>query len=100
VSAPADHRQLYGGALDAMLPGIRDDTERDYRTRLLWARDIATDNVAKLSGHPQTLNLLIVEVAGAFAFSSVGTDHLRQAVEQCRRLMSCAAGAERLDCGR
>lgn len=100
MSAPVDHRKLYDGALNAMLPGVRDDEERDYRARLLLARDVATANIAKLTGHAQSLNLLVAEVAGAHAFASVSMDQLRRALEQCRRLMSCAAGAELLERGR
>ena len=100
MSAPIDHRKLYGGAIDAMLPGVRDDEERDLRARLLLARDVATQNVAKLSGHPQHLNLMIAETAGAFAFASVSAEHLQIAIAQCRRLMACAAGAELLERGR
>ena len=91
-----DHQALYSGALDVLLPECRDPVERDLRCRLMRARDVAQSNLANTDGHVQTLNLLIVETAGAFVFASVDAPTIKLAVEQCRRLMSAAAGAEEL----
>jgi hypothetical protein len=96
MTAPLNHRALYAGALDAVFPGCRDPEERDLRCRLLTARDIASANLADTDGHVQQINLLIVEAAGHFAFARADNNRLRLVVEQCRRLMSCAAGAELL----
>jgi hypothetical protein len=97
MNAPLDHRALYAGALDAVFPGCHDPEERDLRCRLLTARDVASANLADTHGHVQQINLLIVEAAGHFAFADADNARLRLVVEQCRRLMACAAGAELLE---
>jgi len=97
MTAPFDHRRLYDRAINALLPECKDEDERDARARLLLARDVGTRNVATLSGQAQRINLLIVELAGAFAFASVTTECLQLAIEQCRRLMACSAGAMQLE---
>ena len=97
MTAPLDHRALYAGALDALLPGCHDLEERDLRCRLLAARDIASANLADTSGHVLRINLLIAEAAGHFAFSPADTGLLKMVVHHCRKLMSCSASAEMME---
>jgi hypothetical protein len=94
MNAPAS--RFVADPLSVLMPDCTDPAERDLRERLMMARDIASANLSSLSGHAQTLNLLIVEVAGAFVFAPANIETLDLAVRQCRALMRAAAGAELL----
>lgn len=92
--------QLAADPIARLMPGCTDPEERDLRSRLAQARETAAWNVDRLpDSHTLRLNIMIEEIARGFVFAPEPVVRLRLALEQCRRLMRAAGGAEELEGG-
>lgn len=97
MNAPATVAQLRADPISILKPDCTDPAERHLRERLMIARDVASADLHRISGHAQSLALMIVEVSGAWIFAPASIEDLQEALACCRALMRCVVLVERLE---
>lgn len=97
MNAPS---QLLADPIATFVPGCVDPEERQLRTRLLTARELATARIPRLrSDHARSINWVLLETVQAWVYAPASVDELRDVANHCVRLFMCSNFAERMEGG-